>query len=560
MSLASIQQRLDALEPGGTLALECGDYAPCVITKPVILLCDGATFWTNDNFPAMTIHAENVVIKDVNLRAVVSSEHVVISVDKGFHPLLENISILGRAVGVEWEPSEWILPPVIRIGEISPQHPGFYLDFGVPLKSQIVCRISGVSFAPAALHPGINTVKLLIEDVSIDSILLGEIEIIGGALTRLIPFFARIKASASPTSPGGASPLIEITAQEKERFQKGLVANAPIGAQSSFTQRSPITSPSAHQNSQSIALVQRSQSQSAADSSAAEKSKVRLVKRQSTLKVLEDPLKFGVAFANRPDDVRTCSRIPIYILVDSSGAMAGDPIELLSTAISAIHSQLMNEPSAVERAFLSVIAFGNHAKQVVPLTQLVSFIPPKLVASGMRAMGEALKLLCQQIDYKSHTYQGYKEDSKPTIFLITGGAPTDDWQQYADKLLSKNTRNIIALSCSSSQDTSHLKYITNTVIEMEKMSPSAYPSFFRWSSTGLSPKTASISNDTASGKTSTNSEVIGNISRLFGGNTLSQKPLHPNNGIEPHNFESSETHDKSEKTAQLSKLFTEPRN
>ena len=61
MSLATIQQRLDELEPGGTLALERGDYSTCVVSKPVILLCDGATFWTDGKVPAITIHAKGLL-------------------------------------------------------------------------------------------------------------------------------------------------------------------------------------------------------------------------------------------------------------------------------------------------------------------------------------------------------------------------------------------------------------------------------------------------------------------------------------------------------------------
>jgi hypothetical protein len=241
MSLAIIQHKLNELEPGGTLPLERGDYAPCVINKSVTLLCDDATFWTDGSVPSIAIRANNVVIKDVNLRGLATADHVVFSVEPDRHPLLQNIRIFGRSIGAETEPSEWILPPSINTGVIPPQHPGFYLDFGVPQRSQIVCRISGVSMDPAALSPGINTVKLQIRDAIPDSILIGEVDVIGSVLTRTIPFFSRISALAS-LPPDGIPALFEVSLAEKERFQRflsGISKGTEAGADVSKPQADP---------------------------------------------------------------------------------------------------------------------------------------------------------------------------------------------------------------------------------------------------------------------------------------------------------------------------------
>lgn len=227
MALANIQDRLDELEPGATLPLEKGDYAPCIISKPVTLLCDGSTFWTDGSVPAIVVRSPNVIIKDANLRCITDPENQVFSVEANCQPLLQNLRICGHAAGVEPEPSEWILPPNINTGVISPEHSGFYLELGVPQRAQIVCRISGVSMDPSALGPGINTVKLQILDAMPDSMLIGEIEIISGILTRLIPFFARISTGASSSQDGAAPTLFAISATEKDRFQKLLAGESP---------------------------------------------------------------------------------------------------------------------------------------------------------------------------------------------------------------------------------------------------------------------------------------------------------------------------------------------
>ena len=63
-------------------------------------------------------------------------------------------------------------------------------------------------------------------------------------------------------------------------------------------------------------------------------------------------------------------RLQICILVDCSAGMAGDSIESVKAGIRSLHSELMNDPSAIESAYLSVITFDSNARQVVPLTEL----------------------------------------------------------------------------------------------------------------------------------------------------------------------------------------------
>src|SRR5438132_1920184 len=86
-------------------------------------------------------------------------------------------------------------------------------------------------------------------------------------------------------------------------------------------------------------------------------------------------------------------RLPVYILSDCSGSMTGSPIESVKSGIRALHSELMGDPSAVESAYLSVIAFASDAQQVVPLTEVGQFTAPEMQAGGTTSFGKAIKLL-----------------------------------------------------------------------------------------------------------------------------------------------------------------------
>lgn len=188
-------------------------------------------------------------------------------------------------------------------------------------------------------------------------------------------------------------------------------------------------------------------------------------------------------------------RLPVYILADCSGSMAGDPIEQVKQGIRALHANLMGDPSAVETAYLSVITFDSEARQVVPLVEVTQFQPPDLKASGTTALGEALRILCGCLETEvRRTTPEMKGDWKPLVFLLTDGAPTDEWQAPAGRLKENKPApaNIIAVACGSNADVNVLKQIASTVLEMRDMGPEAFAQFFKWVSASVSQTSAKV--------------------------------------------------------------------
>src|SRR5437667_12247941 len=91
-------------------------------------------------------------------------------------------------------------------------------------------------------------------------------------------------------------------------------------------------------------------------------------------------------------------RLPVYLVLDVSGSMTGEPIEACRQGVKALLADLRSDPQALETAYLSVITFHNTAQQVCPLTELTTFTEPTLAATGTTALGEALKLLDRCLD------------------------------------------------------------------------------------------------------------------------------------------------------------------
>lgn len=61
-------------------------------------------------------------------------------------------------------------------------------------------------------------------------------------------------------------------------------------------------------------------------------------------------------------------RLPVYLLLDTSGSMYGEPIAAVKNGVEMLLSTLRQDPYALETAYISIITFDSTAQQIVPLT------------------------------------------------------------------------------------------------------------------------------------------------------------------------------------------------
>ena len=180
-------------------------------------------------------------------------------------------------------------------------------------------------------------------------------------------------------------------------------------------------------------------------------------------------------------------RLPVYLLLDTSGSMHGEPIEAVKNGVQILLSTLRQDPYALETAYLSIITFDSRAKQLVPLTELALFQAPDLQVTGTTSLGEALSLLANKVESEvTKTTADVKGDWKPLIFLMTDGSPTDDWKKGLQRLKQVKTGMIIACAAGHGADTSILKQITEVVVELATADSNTIKAFFKWVSASIS--------------------------------------------------------------------------
>lgn len=174
-------------------------------------------------------------------------------------------------------------------------------------------------------------------------------------------------------------------------------------------------------------------------------------------------------------------RLPVYLLLDTSGSMSGEPIEAVKNGVQVMISSLRQNPQAIETAFISVITFDSTAQQVIPLTDLASFQMVDIKATGVTALGDALKLVSNKIDTEvAKTTPEQKGDWKPLVFIMTDGIPTDDWQAGLSEFKKRKTAFTVACAAGGGADTAILKQITENVVSLDTADSSSIAKFFLW--------------------------------------------------------------------------------
>ncbi len=194
-----------------------------------------------------------------------------------------------------------------------------------------------------------------------------------------------------------------------------------------------------------------------------------------------DQTPFGTGgFADNPEP-----RCPCVLLLDTSGSMRGAPIAELNAGLMEFKNQLGQDDLALKRVEVAVVGFGP-IRVHTEFTEAQYFMPPTLEASGDTPMGAAIVKALEMVrarkdEYRANGISFYR----PWVFLITDGAPTDDWKTAAAQVRegeASRSFSFFAVGIESA-DLSILKQIA--VREPLKLRGLAFRELFVWLSNSM---------------------------------------------------------------------------
>lgn len=202
-------------------------------------------------------------------------------------------------------------------------------------------------------------------------------------------------------------------------------------------------------------------------------------------------------------------QLTVFLLLDSSRSMEGDPIKSVNNGIWMLYNELVSHLDTVSLTKISVITFA-HDVRFSPLTPLRFFMPPivstqRLSSAEGTALGAALlklKELLSTMDKAAH-------EKKAMIFILTDGEPTDSalWHQTLMELnynYAHLIQTIVLLGCGLNVDTNWLKSIRDIAhniniqtLFMKDITSEKIKDFFGWVAVTLQNISSAILEDKA---------------------------------------------------------------
>jgi uncharacterized protein YegL len=188
-----------------------------------------------------------------------------------------------------------------------------------------------------------------------------------------------------------------------------------------------------------------------------------------------------VSFVDNPEP-----RCPCVLLLDNSGSMAGPAIDQLNAGLRQFQQELTSDPLAAKRVEVAIISFGPVRVQQDFITAEM-FTAPSLATEGGTPMGEAIMEALDLVKLRKQQYQANGiAYYRPWIFMITDGAPTDDWPPAAKAVQAAEKAKALAFFTVGvdGADFNVLQQISpRTPIKLRGL---AFRELFQWLSNSLS--------------------------------------------------------------------------
>ena len=144
----------------------------------------------------------------------------------------------------------------------------------------------------------------------------------------------------------------------------------------------------------------------------------------------------------------TEQRTPLVIVLDASGSMGGPPIAQLNAGLKVLEEELKSDAIASKRVRLLLVEFGgmDDARVVGDWQDAMDFVAPTLEANGTTPTGAAIDLALDRIEDQKQQFKGAGiAYTRPWLFLMSDGQPTDAWEQAAERCRQAEAANKVAV-------------------------------------------------------------------------------------------------------------------
>ncbi|MEY8321102.1 VWA domain-containing protein [Lachnospiraceae bacterium 46-61] len=158
----------------------------------------------------------------------------------------------------------------------------------------------------------------------------------------------------------------------------------------------------------------------------------------------------------------------VYIILDCSSSMIGEPIESVRQAIKEMIAEWKEEEANI---VISVLVYQTVARELLKDVALTEFVLPHFIMGGLSCLSKAFTLLSDIIK------KNKEQNKKPLVFLFTDGKIMD-----IDKDIIKNYDvlkkvNFVLCEAGAETNTYDLKTIIKHTISLNTLTYGEFKSY-----------------------------------------------------------------------------------
>ena len=192
-------------------------------------------------------------------------------------------------------------------------------------------------------------------------------------------------------------------------------------------------------------------------------------------------------------------RCPVVLVLDTSASMSGDPINALNQGAQLFIDEVKGDDLARWSVELAVYTAGGSADSIqsfIGVEQIAGFSP--LDASGGTPLGQATRMALDDLEARKKSYRDAGVPYyQPWLVLISDGAPTDNWQDTAQRANALSAqRKLVSLPIGvQGADLSVLsQFSSKPAVALDGLK---FRELFQWLSASMARVSASTSSDTS---------------------------------------------------------------
>ncbi|OQW89626.1 MAG: hypothetical protein BWK78_07580 [Thiotrichaceae bacterium IS1] len=177
------------------------------------------------------------------------------------------------------------------------------------------------------------------------------------------------------------------------------------------------------------------------------------------------------------------ARIPVCLVLDTSGSMMGKPIRELNSGIELFFRAIKEDEVARYAAEIAVVTFGGRVQQILDFGPVEKQQVLILTADGGTPMGEAVDLALRLLEDRKSEYSAVGIDYyQPWMVLMTDGDSTDNISmasQRTRELVENRKLTVFPIGVGSSANLNTLSQFSpgNDPLRLRELN---FKQFFEW--------------------------------------------------------------------------------